>query len=358
MKYYTLIFITIILLLLSVFVLAAPIVVLPEPENQTPPAPENPAPETIADPPAVEISPQPIEEPTPSFFSTILRLVLDKVSILSGELVRIQAHLFYENESPIVDERLDFYVGDQKVGIEYTDETGSSVVEWNSSQLQPGVYIVGVDFPGNPSLQPARAEQPLTIRLREEPAIPISAPAIEEEQATPLPQDSLTGAAVEENQLPAIQEEKQCIQIPYEIQQPIMGTCTDTYPKIVCDDYPTNSSCRETMEDITYSCVTGYNTITQYQEECHTTAIIINNHYAIPTTAYACSAIEEGSLIIVTCDSKYDGDGNGKCTSGESCFQYEIEGETISQKKRNSQDEFTESDDSFFQEENNPEVRP
>lgn len=343
--------------ILSTFALAENIVILPvEPENQTLlPEPETPA----ADAPPFE---QPLPEPTPpeeeissSIFSTILNLVLNKISVVSGELVRIRAGLFYENNSPIVGEPLRFYVGDTKVGTQNTDESGSSIVTWDSSNLRPGVYIVGVDYVGNGQLQARRAEEQLTIQPREEPAA-----VVNEEQLTIPAQPSpsaLTGAVVEENQPSTIQEEKQCIQIPYEIQQPIMGVCTDTYPKIVCDDYPTNTSCHETTEDITHSCVTGYETITQYKEECHTTALVINEHFAIPTTAYACSAIEEGSLITVTCDSKYDGDGNGECHSGESCLQYEIEGETISQKQRNSHDEFTKSDDSFFQEENDVEVR-
>ena len=276
------------------------------------------------------------QSPELSIFTTVLNLFLDKVSVISGELVRLRADLLYQNNSPIVSAPLDFYVGDTKVGTKQTDEDGSSVLEWDSSELPHGVYVVGVDYQGNGQAQPSHAEDQLTI------------------QAPPV---SITGAAITESQPSPIQEEKQCTTVSFEVQQPIMGSCTDTYPTTVCDDYPTNASCYETTEEVTHSCVTGYETVIKNKEECRTTALVINNHFAIPTINYACSTMEEGSIIIVTCDSKYDGDGNGECHSGESCLRYEIDGETISQTQRNSHDEFKESDGSFFQEENGLEVR-
>ena len=197
---------------------------------------------------------------------------------------------------------------------------------------------MGLNYQGNGQLQSSNAQDQLTIKPKEE-------------------LNFLTAAVVAEPSNQAVQEEQACTQIPYDIQQPIIGSCTETYPAIVCDDFPINSSCHQTMQDVTHDCVTGYQTVTQYKQECHTTALIINNHFAIPTLEYNCNAAEEGSIITVTCDSKYDGDGNGLCNSGESCLQYEIQGETISAKERNSQDEFSESDDSFHHEQSDVEVR-
>ena len=288
MKYYIFV---IAILIVSTTVLAEDVSILPVDEQP---------PEVIPDDAAAP------EEPAaqPSIFSTILNLFLSKVSVISGELVRIQAHLSYENSSPIANEPIDFYVGDTKIATQRTGDTGSTTLEWDSSELPPGVYIVGIDYQANGQLQSSHAQEELIIQEQ--------------------PSNFLTGAVIAEPSA-AIQEEQECIQVPYEIQQPIIGSCTETYPTIVCDDYPINSSCHEATEDVTHTCVTGYETITQYKQECHTTVLIINNYFAIPTTTYACSAIEGDDLITVTCDSKYDGDGNGVCNSGESCVQYEIE---------------------------------
>ena len=55
--------------------------------------------------------------------------------------------------------------------------------------------------------------------------------------------------------------------------------------------------------------------------------------------------------VVITCDSRFDGNNDGVCSSGESCMQYRVEKGNVQTLMKNSRDDFVASDDSFFLEE-------
>jgi len=57
-----------------------------------------------------------------------------------------------------------------------------------------------------------------------------------------------------------------------------------------------------------------------------------------------CSAV--GNEVI--CDSKYDGNNDGICQSGESCVKFVVTQDKVERYLKNSQEEFTAEDESFF----------
>jgi len=61
-----------------------------------------------------------------------------------------------------------------------------------------------------------------------------------------------------------------------------------------------------------------------------------------------CSYEKQDEKIIVICDSKTDGDNDGICKSGESCVKFVISQNDVKRYVKNSKDEFTEDDKSFY----------
>ncbi len=75
---------------------------------------------------------------------------------------------------------------------------------------------------------------------------------------------------------------------------------------------------------------------------------IIDKQVELEYAGYQCTANEYDEVVIVICDSIYDGNGDGICQSGESCMKFEIDGKDVKKYEKNSKHEFMESDDSFF----------
>ena len=138
-----------------------------------------------------------------------------------------------------------------------------------------------------------------------------------------------------------------CKNISFQEQETIWSTCTRTRTEQVCTDVPLNLSCHQEQETETYTCANGTTTVEKTNTICETTGFIINDAIKLNTNTYHCSVIDEGK-VYVTCDSIYDGNGDGICTSGESRVQFGIVGNTVQRAIRNSQDKWTETDDSFF----------
>ena len=114
-----------------------------------------------------------------------------------------------------------------------------------------------------------------------------------------------------------------------------------------CSDPPLNESCTEHQEFLEQSCYVRTEKINKSREICKVTDYVVNDIVKISADRYTCSVSEDGKIYI-TCDSKYDGNGNGICTPGESCIQFGIVGSSVQQKFRNSQEEFVDYDASFF----------
>ena len=140
--------------------------------------------------------------------------------------------------------------------------------------------------------------------------------------------------------------------VPYatrdENKLPFFDTCTIKSIQKYCDDEPANTSCHENITYIAYRCFKGTQKVTKVKKECIINGLIINDAIKLNTKDYACSHDLEGENIIVLCDSRFDGNGDGKCSSGESCQKFVINGDKVMQLEKNSREDFIESDESFF----------
>ncbi|MBI4738196.1 hypothetical protein HY772_01315 [Candidatus Woesearchaeota archaeon] len=152
-----------------------------------------------------------------------------------------------------------------------------------------------------------------------------------------------------------VQKIDYCANTSWLENQTLYGNCTNERVWQVCDDAPLNLSCQWFSENYTRTCTVGYKTVAKMDSVCHTTDVIADKiKFAVEN--YGCSTQEDGTNVIVVCDSKYDGNGDGVCQSGESCLKYVVNGNTYEKFEKNSRDDFVASDKSFFVEEASAEV--
>ena len=288
----------------------------------------------------------PIEEP--SLFKSILNLILDQLSVIKGELFKIQAQLTYENNSPITGKPVDIRVNDEKIATKTTDDSGLAEFDWDTSSVEPGVYIIGVDYTGDGILESSADSAQVTVNAEEELNETIMLNETIPENLTELPILNLTGDK--------IQKIEDCKEIEWAEEENVYGTCTDERTVLSCSDPPANKSCTTSTEVSTYDCVKDTKVVKKTREECKTTALVINGEVKLNVEDYVCSTEEDGNEVTVLCDSRYDGNGDGKCTSGESCMKFVVNGAAVSKSEKNSEDEFKEADDSFFIEKASVEV--
>jgi hypothetical protein len=84
------------------------------------------------------------------------------------------------------------------------------------------------------------------------------------------------------------------------------------------------------------------------RKDCRTKEYLINNAVKLIPENYQCSIEEINNKIVAVCDSKLDGNGDGICTSGESCMKFVVDGNAVEKSERNSRDDFIPNDKSFF----------
>ena len=150
---------------------------------------------------------------------------------------------------------------------------------------------------------------------------------------------------------------KSCKTIEWETQENVYGTCTKEYTARICDDTPLNKSCHQEVKSYEYKCKKGTKTVPHSEKVCTTNAFQI-------TKKDGDTIIEKGMInfkewgkcsyeikeksIIINCDSKHDGNNDGICQSGESCVKFVVTKDDVKRYVKNSQDEFTIEDESFF----------
>jgi hypothetical protein len=156
-----------------------------------------------------------------------------------------------------------------------------------------------------------------------------------------------TGLSVGTGTAPALVQQQTCATVTWQETQPVIANCTYAYNQTACTDPPTNASCTTTAHTYTYACQAGTTNITKQRQDCTTTGYVLNNETFINTTGYNCSITSDGKAYL-TCDSIYDGNGDGICTSGESCLQFGIVGSFVVRKERNTGDQYQVADPSFF----------
>lgn len=162
----------------------------------------------------------------------------------------------------------------------------------------------------------------------------------------------------------SLEDIKDCKTVYWDETQDIYGTCTHKYTEIVCDDPPLNTSCHEEERIYEYSCKTGTKKVQKSKEVCRDKEIQLTIDELTKTETYKleygewgkCSYETEGQTLIITCDSKYDGDNNGICKPGESCIQFRVTKDGIQRFEKNSRYDWVEDDDTFFLDRLNVEV--
>ncbi len=153
----------------------------------------------------------------------------------------------------------------------------------------------------------------------------------------------------------AVTEWQSCAVHQWQEEIIIAGTCTEERTSRSCSDPPLNTTCTTESQMVEYACQTGTETITHNETVCKPVGYVVNGLVHVPTERYGCTVYEDGHIII-TCDSVDDGNGDGICTSGESCVEYTIMGGTAWRKERNSGDVIVDSDPTAFLPAGEPEV--
>jgi hypothetical protein len=145
-------------------------------------------------------------------------------------------------------------------------------------------------------------------------------------------------------QIPGVIKKEMCAEVVKERFEQKYDICTYNVTEWECSG-PTNSSCTEEQVEYTDLCLNGTTVVTSVEEICEETGFMLND-IEIDTRGYICSAFEDGKTYLV-CDSKYDGNGDGVCTPGESCVRFGAVGGYITREEKNSEENFASRDDSF-----------
>ncbi|MDP3734549.1 MAG: Ig-like domain-containing protein [Nanoarchaeota archaeon] len=298
------------------------IAILPVQENATASEP------TLPEAPAQDVS-----VPQPSILQTLLTLITDKIEVLRGELLQIKAILLNEENIPIADQEILFYADAQEIGREYTNQEGEAMMFWDTAPFSPGAYQIQAKYNGDTGY----AGKSVASEVVVQDSSPLTAYAVAAEP-------------------PAVQEVESCYDSTSYEQQTIMDTCTKEVVKKICSDEPVNQSCNDETRIVDYECNPHTETVQKSERVCQMTALIVNNAVRISNIGdYACST-QEGAEVIVLCDSRFDGNGDGKCTSGESCMRFTIDGNTVTKEEKNSRNDFVAEDDKYFLDEATTEV--
>jgi len=153
----------------------------------------------------------------------------------------------------------------------------------------------------------------------------------------------------------SLEKIEECKTVYWDEEQSIYSTCTDNYLETVCDDPPLNTSCSSVEKSYSYQCRNGTKTVTKSKEVCNdkefkvTVGTQTKKDYLLEYGEWGkCSYDTINDELIIVCDSKYDGNNDGKCKSGESCIQFKVTKDSVTRLVKNSQEQFTETDESFF----------
>jgi hypothetical protein len=152
-----------------------------------------------------------------------------------------------------------------------------------------------------------------------------------------------------------IAELEDCKDLEYLSVKNLPEECIDTREVIICDD-EANTSCHTEKIEIRQECTKETRTEVVTKRECMQIGYEIDDSLMIDTTSYKCMQETKESSQSILCDSIYDGNGDGICTSGESCIKYVFEEGLYKKYEKNSEEDFLDQDNSFFIESRDIEV--
>lgn len=259
---------------------------------------------------------------------TFLDIVMEHLSFTRGEIAAVESELTDIDSVGISDKQIGVYLNGQLIGADTTDSSGEASYQIDTSSMEPGVYLLAVDFAGDTESQPSHDSALMTI------------------EGDDNVQYYATEATVTEQ---SVQEIERCKITTVEREEPIIGTClSNPRTETVCTDEPINDSCSEVTESYEFTCRKGMQIIEEERQDCTTTGYLINNAVRLNTEEYGCLIEESGGTLTVICDSVFDGNGDGICKSGESCIQFVLDGGSVSRSFKNSRKDFVEDDPTFF----------
>ncbi len=143
-----------------------------------------------------------------------------------------------------------------------------------------------------------------------------------------------------------VEKMTRCEDVTWQEEEAVNGVCIEQRNVRVCDD-EANTSCHQEKKDFSVSCVKEIKKIEKTRRDCATAGYKIYDT-EIDTSRYGCSTEENNGEITVICDSNFDGNGDGICTSGESCMKFIFDGNSYQKSEKNSKDDFISDDKSFF----------
>src|SRR3989338_3636968 len=120
----------------------------PEPIQEAAPVEETiPPTENSSDTVTGSVAIEPVVE-QPTILKTILDLIINKLTVLRGEIVQLTAYLSYENKTPLPMKEVAFYAGDEKIGSDITNAQGKVQFLWNTSPFKANIYVISAEYAG------------------------------------------------------------------------------------------------------------------------------------------------------------------------------------------------------------------
>ncbi len=293
-----------------------------------------------------------------SLINTILSMTLDKMSFTKGEIMPVSVRLTTEDNISISNEDIYFFLDEISIGDSPTNSEGVATAYFDTSTITPGQYIVSADYYGLGLYDLSNDYEQIIIDGND------SAPAIEEilpveeividEEILPAEEDNIfsnienipSEKILSQDQLLSerITPSEECINEQYFEETPVIGVCVES--RTICVNESTNETCE--TANTPYECITGVEKVAKTREKCTAKEYVFDNKIKFSIEGYSCSIGKDASYKIMICDSIYDGNGDGICSSGESCMKFVIVDEEFVQYEKNSRDTFVKEDASYF----------
>ena len=149
----------------------------------------------------------------------------------------------------------------------------------------------------------------------------------------------------------SISKIEDCKDVSYEEDELIFEDCEQSKYFVTCDE----------LNQTRYNNTINYNTtcevvkkVSKIKQTCEQKGIFVKQKFKLDFDSdYTCLPSEDSEKVTILCDSKLDGNGDGKCQAGETCIKFEVQGNNLKKYYRNSRPDFVENDPTFRQKEIN-----
>ncbi|MBI2138510.1 hypothetical protein HYU13_02900 [Candidatus Woesearchaeota archaeon] len=278
-----------------------------------------------------------IQGSSTAIVASIVGLTTDKIYYMEGEPVRIEAGLKDSFNSSLPFKFLSIYVNDFFMGRAMTDAYGNITHYLYTPFMEPESYYVRLVFEGEEIVTngssvtygPSEAVVNFTIAA-----------------AASNVSSNLASLGID------YKKSDRCYTETWQEEEAIVGNCSWSIKVDECIDPPLNLSCHARDSNIYYPCETGRIKVNRSRVSCKPSEIIFTHSGKTKEIFFGewgnCSIEENADSLIIVCDSKYDGNGDGICHPGESCVKYVITEKNFQTLIKNSASSFASEDSSFF----------